>query len=72
MVIGTLERAMTPQIVLHFLRVTSGRGHPVTGSTLSTTQLPSGMTEGFLGRRCVFAEDVVGVADPDGDGEEEG
>src|SRR6266540_3595921 len=37
-VIGTRARAMTPQLVLYFFKVTSGSGILVTESTLSTTQ----------------------------------
>ena len=61
---------MTPQTVLHFLRVSSGSGIPVTESTLSTTQVPSGLTEGFLVWRYDFPEDVVMVAVPGGDDDE--
>src|SRR5438105_1456873 len=71
-VITTSVRAMTQQTVLHFLQVRSGSGIPITESTLSTTQVPSGLTEGFLGQRCDFPEDVVTVVVPSGNDKGEG
>src|SRR5438128_9744528 len=67
-VIGTRVWAMTPQLVLHFFKVFSGSGIPVTESTLSTTQVPAGLAEGFLARRCDCAEEVITV--PEGEGSE--
>ena len=67
-VIGTRARAMTPQLVLHFFKVSSGSGISITESTLSTTQVPAGLAEGFLARRCDYAEEVITV--PEGEGSE--
>jgi len=66
-VIATRARAIAPHVVLHFFRVISGSGTPVTASTPSTSQVPWGLTEGFLARRWDLTEDVVGVGDPGGD-----